>query len=438
MADGEGAELLADKIWELLTYFNNKEADSEANNPTLHSENEKKSINDRLIASFQDTEDAVDAAIERERAGETITASADGVETERPEALPDPLSEDNLDDPESFLANMTAIKTSQKIKEPETQAEEPANEDEPVHAEQSVVQEVSPEPMPVAAPPTEDGSAHQQPEVDMSGGRLINISVVRVKPNPYQPRKMMGEKEISDLSQNIKELGVLQPILVKEDGDSYQLIAGERRLRAAQRAGLTDIPAVVIEVDPIKQQVMALAENIQRKNLSSVEEAVCLEDILAKTGWSQTELARRTGRSQASIANKLRLLRLDSSVQDLVISGKLGERQARSLLSLSIEEQRALAQRAVDEDLSAHALEQLAENWNADKKQTKQQQKRESDLPEGPAGVLFRDLASLIKKHKNKGVPAQWKVKKMDNESLVVEIEVDLTYGQESGTELEK
>ena len=126
---------------------------------------------------------------------------------------------------------------------------------------------------------------------------------------------------------------MLQPILVKKTDAGYELVAGERRLRASQRAGLSEIPALLVDAEPVTQQILALVENIQRKNLSAIEEAFCLNDILSKTGWSQTELSRRMGRSQASIANKLRLLRLDSAVQDLIIAGKLGERQARSLLS---------------------------------------------------------------------------------------------------------
>ena len=205
--------------------------------------------------------------------------------------------------------------------------------------------------------------AEAMPE-ESQAGRLIDVPVSAVSPNPFQPRKELGEQEIMELSESIKEFGGLQPILVRRVEDGYELIAGERRLRAATRAGLPNITAVVVETEPLNQQIIALVENIQRKNLSSIEEAISLQDILAKTGWSQSELSRRMGRSQASVANKLRLLRLDPEVQGFVLSGRLGERQARSLLSLSPEDQRALAQKAIDEDLSARALEALAENWN--------------------------------------------------------------------------
>ena len=259
------------------------------------------------------------------------------------------------------------------------------------------------------------------------GGELLRIPISSVTPNPYQPRKVMGEDEIMELADSIRELGVLQPILVRRTASGYELLAGERRLRASQRAGLAEIPAMIIETEPVTQQIIALVENIQRKNLSAIEEALCLSDILSKTGWTQTELSKRMGRSQASIANKLRLLRLDSSVQDLVLAGKLGERQARSLLSLSMEEQRQLAQKAIDEDLSARALENLSESWSSrDAPKRRSGAKKQEDASDGPAGELLRDLSSLINKHRERGIPAEWKVKQMDQSSLVVEISVGL------------
>ncbi|MDR1885470.1 MAG: ParB/RepB/Spo0J family partition protein, partial [Synergistaceae bacterium] len=310
--------------------------------------------------------------------------------------------------------------------------------DAPGLAESDEAEENAPEEEPVAlhiadGGASPEGSLPDAPAVaqEAEGERLLRLPPSMIKPNPFQPRKVMGENEIIELSESIKELGVLQPIIVRKAGDSYELVAGERRLRAAERAGLATIPAVLLEAEPLTQQIIALVENIQRKNLSAIEEAICLQDIISKTAWSQTELSRRMGRSQASIANKLRLLRLDQSVQDLVISGKLGERQARSLLNLSMEEQRELAQRAIDEDLSARDLESLAENWNA-KSQSGPPGRRESKKSDdGPASELLGDVATLINRHRSRGIAAQWKVKQMDQDSLVVEISVDLS---ESGS----
>jgi ParB family chromosome partitioning protein len=262
------------------------------------------------------------------------------------------------------------------------------------------------------------------PSFGVSEGRLIDIDVTSVRPNPFQPRKELGEQEILELADSIKEFGVLQPILVKRLENGYELIAGERRLRAATRAGFASIPSIVVETEPLNQQIIALVENIQRKNLSSIEEASSLQDILSKTGWSQTELSRRMGRSQASIANKLRLLRLDPAVQRLVLSGKLGERQARSLLSLSSEEQRQLAQKAIDEDLSASALEAMTENWG--EKPRPSRSKTNRGASDAPGGELLGDIAALVNRHRGLGTAAQWKVKQMNQSSLIVEITVDL------------
>jgi ParB family chromosome partitioning protein len=256
-------------------------------------------------------------------------------------------------------------------------------------------------------------------------GRLADIPVDMVDPNPFQPRKEIGEQEIAELSASIKEFGVLQPILARANGPRYELIAGERRLRATILAGLESIPAIIVDAPPLHQQIIALVENIQRKDLSPVEEAASLQDIMSKTGWSQSELSRRMGRSQASIANKLRLLRLDPAVQELVLTGKLGERQARALLSLSPEDQITLAQKAVYEEMSSRDIETAAENWNG--KPRAARRKANPDSAEDPGGEMLRDISALVKKHKSRGTMARWKVKQMNQISLVVEVTVDLT-----------
>lgn len=412
---------VADNVWDLLRFLKSSDDQTGQADASARADSEKGAINDQLMATLESTERVLDEAIRSEVAAqrssvETIElaqtqtaaehaddASADIAAVE-PEMISEAEPPDELGDPESFLANRAA-KTSA--------SEPPKNEsaDDRQDAEEK------------SDGKTEDKTKGGE---EASSGTLMKISVSRVKPNPFQPRKIMGENEITELSQSIRELGVLQPILVRQIGDAFELVAGERRLRAAQRAGLSEIPAMVVETQPLNQQIIALVENIQRKNLSSIEEAMCLDDIIQKTGWSQTELARRTGRSQASIANKLRLLRLDRSVQDLIISGKLGERQARSLLSLSVEEQRELAQKAIDEDLSARALEHLAENWSESKRSGASSQKPQKEKPDGPAGALLSDLAALINKHRSKGISAQWRVAQKNEDSMVVEISVDL------------
>jgi ParB family chromosome partitioning protein len=313
-----------------------------------------------------------------------------------------------------------AARVAKKEAEESSIAEKPAPETDenvsPARLEENPVESV-----PKTA---EKPDMNREVETADAAGRLLDIAVSSIRPNPFQPRKELGEQEIVELSESIKEFGVLQPILVKREGDGYELIAGERRLMAAARAGLASIPAIVVEIEPLNQQIIALVENIQRKNLSSIEEALSLQDILTKTGWKQTELSRRMGRSQASIANKLRLLRLEPAVQEMILQGKLGERQARSLLSLPAEEQKMLAQKAIDEDLSAKEIESLAESWNSKPRAPHPKTSRASG--EGPGGELLGDVAALVNRHRAQGTMAQWKVKQMNQSSIVVEITVDL------------
>ena len=376
--------IVADKMWDILRFLKNPEGSSPvAEDATQSATAEKNQIDTQLMNALERTEAAIDEELTRSASPEADTEESD-VEPLEP------------------IASMEDAPT-------ETQMD--GEREEPLEV-QPTIPEDNPSPNP-----------------EISEERLLKIPISRIMPNPFQPRKIMGENEITELSESIKELGVLQPILVKQIESGYELIAGERRLRAAQRAGLQDIPAMVVETEPLTQQIIALVENIQRKNLSAIEEALCLQDIISKTAWSQTELSRRTGRSQASIANKLRLLRLDPSVQELVVAGKLGERQARSLLSLSVEEQKLLAQKAVDEDLSARALEELSENWNGRSGAPRKRSRQRPESTEGPAGELLGDIATLINRHRSKGTAAQWKVKQMNQSSLVVEISVDLMEG---------
>jgi ParB family chromosome partitioning protein len=322
--------------------------------------------------------------------------------------------EEAIENPDAAAARI-AKKETEKSQISERPAVETEDDVSPARASESSDERVS------NKAETQDVKREEE-----TAGRMFEIAVSSVKPNPFQPRKELGEQEITELSESIKEFGVLQPILVKRSGDGYELIAGERRLRAAARAGLVDIPAIVVEIEPLNQQIIALVENIQRKNLSSIEEAVSLQDILTKTGWKQTELSRRMGRSQASIANKLRLLRLAPEVKEMVLQGKLGERQARALLSLPEEDQKILAQKAIDEDLSTRAIESLAENWNSKPPAPRSSSKGGRSSGDGPGGELLGDIAELVNRHRARGTMAQWKVKQMNQSSLVVEISVDL------------
>jgi len=187
------------------------------------------------------------------------------------------------------------------------------------------------------------------------------IPLSRIRANPYQPRRNMEEQALRDLAASIAQHGVLQPILVTETLDGYQLIAGERRLRAAAMAGLDQIPALVRQFAGEKQLEIALVENIQRADLNPLEEAAAYRQLIEDFGLSQDEVAKRVGRARSSVANTLRLLDLAPAVQDAIRDGSISEGHGRALASLeSPTQQEALLAALVARGLSVRQAEELA------------------------------------------------------------------------------
>jgi len=169
---------------------------------------------------------------------------------------------------------------------------------------------------------------------------IINIPVDDISPNPYQPRKDFNKSNLEDLSDSIMEYGILQPINVRKMGNAgYELVAGERRLRAAKLAGLKEIPAIVIEIVEQDSAIISLIENLQRENLGFFDEAEGYYNLINDHGLTQEELARKIGKNQSTVANKIRLLRLPDSVKKKIVEHKLTERHARALLKLPDEKQ---------------------------------------------------------------------------------------------------
>lgn len=163
---------------------------------------------------------------------------------------------------------------------------------------------------------------------------VFELSLADVLPNRFQPREKFDDIDLQELSTSIKEHGVIQPIIVRKVGDKYEIVAGERRFRASQLAGQTTIPAIVRNIDDKEAAKVALLENLQRKNLTSIEEARTYQTILKLDNLTQEELAKTLGKSQSAIANKLRLLNLIPEVQDALLHEKISERHARSLLNI--------------------------------------------------------------------------------------------------------
>ncbi|MEI3530602.1 MAG: ParB/RepB/Spo0J family partition protein [Bacilli bacterium] len=189
--------------------------------------------------------------------------------------------------------------------------------------------------------------------------QVININLNDILPNRFQPRLKFNEDEIINLSESIKEHGVIQPIVVRKLGDRYEIIAGERRTKASIMAGKTTIPAIVVDLNDNESAEVALIENVQRQDLTSIEEAISYRKILDMGYLTQSQLAEKVGKKQSTIANKLRLLTLPKSVQDALLETKISERHARSLLRLDDKQkQEELLDRIIKERLTVRRTDQ--------------------------------------------------------------------------------
>lgn len=196
----------------------------------------------------------------------------------------------------------------------------------------------------------------QRPEV-RSG--QIDIPLVSIRPNPDQPRRRFGEAEMATLIASIREHGVLQPVLVAETLDGYQLIAGERRVRAAQAAGLDRIPAVIRELDARGRLELALVENLQREDLDPIEAARGFRRLIDEFGFTHEDIAERVGRARSTVANTLRLLDLATVVQLAIADGRISEGHGRALGGLSPEHQEHVLGAVIDQELSVRQTEEL-------------------------------------------------------------------------------
>lgn len=243
--------------------------------------------------------------------------------------------------------------------------------------------------------------------VDSNEETVEEIKIKDLRPNPYQPRKTFDEDALSDLKESIQQHGVLQPIIVRKSIKGYDIVAGERRFRAAQQAGLTTIPAIVREFSETLMREIALLENLQREDLSPLEEAEAYASLLDHLSVTQEELAKRLGKSRPHIANHLRLLTLPDEVQKLIADGKLSMGHGRTLLSLKNKNKLApLIKKIVDEGLNVRQVEKLVQQLN-------ENVPRETKKKEAPKDRVLKERESFlqnyfgtsvsIKKQKKKG-----------------------------------
>lgn len=221
--------------------------------------------------------------------------------------------------------------------------------------------------------------------------KVYLLDIASIKPNVNQPRKDFEPEKLEQLSESIKQHGVLQPILVKRDGDTYMIIAGERRFRASLKAGLKQIPAIVRELNDTELLQTALIENIQRENLNDIETAQAYRELSEKYGMTQEEIAKGVGKSRVAVANTMRLLTLSDELKKYVATGKLSAGHARAVLSLENENNRkAFADDIVKNDMSVREAELAAKKYipSGEKKVKPQKQ---SDKTKQPYLKAFED-----------------------------------------------
>jgi len=216
----------------------------------------------------------------------------------------------------------------------------------------------------------------EAPEVPMTPG-LAEIPISQIQPNPYQPRKTFNEASIDELARSVREHGIVQPLVVTRAGDKYKLIAGERRFRAAQKAGLTTVPALIKEMmqegDALQ---IALIENIQREDLNPIEEAMAYHQLHDDFQLTQEEISKRVGKERSTVANFLRLLKLPDPVKKLLASGQLSMGHARALLAIeSPKKQEQLADRVVRKNLNVRQTENLASESSPKTAEKKEKEK---------------------------------------------------------------
>ena len=200
------------------------------------------------------------------------------------------------------------------------------------------------------------------------GGVPLKLKIADIEPNRKQPRKSFNEEALNALAENIAELGVIQPLTVRPYGDGYQIVAGERRWRAAKIAGLKEVPVRIMELDDEQTMLIALIENLQREDLNPIETALGYRQLMDKCSMTQEEVAKRVGKPRPSVANALRLLSLPDDLQEKVREGELSVGHCKVILGIQDSDiQHALAEKAMKDGISVRALERLAKQMTTEK-----------------------------------------------------------------------
>ncbi|MCX6998141.1 MAG: ParB/RepB/Spo0J family partition protein [Kiritimatiellaeota bacterium] len=246
--------------------------------------------------------------------------------------------------------------------------------------------------------PADTPPAAAAPPAEPDGERVLRVGVDRIHQSRWQPRQRFAPEAIEELAQSIREKGVLQPLTVRRTGETYELIAGERRWRAAQAAGLKDVPVLVMTASDQQALEMALVENLQREDLNVMEEAEGYRLLAEKFALTQEQIAARVGKARATVANALRLLELPEPVRQMVSAGQLSPGHAKVLLGLEIpREQELLAERVLKEGLSVRTLERIV---NRLRRAPRKPRAEKAGLP----ADYLRDLTDRLHRHFGAGV----------------------------------
>jgi len=250
------------------------------------------------------------------------------------------------------------------------------------------------------------GALIPEEEVMEDSSAVFKISMNLVKANKDQPRKNFDPEKISELAESIREHGIIQPVILKKEEDIYVVIAGERRFRAAKSIGLTEIPAIIMDISDKEVLEISLIENIQREDLNPIEEAIAYKKLLVHFNLTQEEISKKVSKSRTAIANCMRLLNLDERVQDYIIDGVISEGHGRAILGINDKGfQYQIAQMVIDDSLSVRETEKLIKNFENEKKE--RVVKKEND-------IYYKDIMSKLEnrfgtkvlinsKSKNKG-----------------------------------
>lgn len=247
-------------------------------------------------------------------------------------------------------------------------------------------------------------------------GKIIDISVSLIRPNPNQPRKTFDQSSLTSLAKSISQDGIIQPLTVRRVNNYFELISGERRLRAAKLAGLRSVPCILVDISDQRSTIFALIENIQRADLNFFEEAEAISLLIREYGMTQEDTAIRLGMAQSTIANKLRLLKLTSAERRMIVTGNLSERHARALLKLdNSDARRQVLAYVIENNLTVDATEKYIASLQTQEKIKQSYKKRSPVLRD--VKLFFNTINKAVNVMKLAGVDA--KVKKSHHDGLI-------------------